>query len=158
MRATRVTQHINAPRDAVYRVLIDPNAIALWKVPTGMRGHVHAFDARVGGTLRVSLTYDEPTNTGKTTAHTDTYQGRFVELVPNQRIVEIDEFETDDPDLSGEMKITIELADENGGTLVRGTHEGLPPGVSIADNEMGWRMALAKLARLVETPPPPAQP
>jgi uncharacterized protein YndB with AHSA1/START domain len=149
MRVTRVSQHINAPPDAVYRALIDPKAIAIWKVPTGMKCHVHAFDPRVGGKLRVSLTY-ELSGTGKTTAHTDTYHGRFVELVPSKRVIEIDEFETQDPALRGEMKITIELADKESGTDVIGIHEGLPPGVAIEDNEMGWRMALAKLASLVE--------
>ncbi len=67
----------------VYRALLDARAVATWKVPTGMPSHVHAFDAREGGCFRVSLTYDEPTGTGKTTAHTDTYHGHFVKLVPN---------------------------------------------------------------------------
>jgi hypothetical protein len=58
---------------------------------------VHAFEAREGGEIRVSLTYDEPTGAGKTNAHTDTYHGRFVELVPNKRVVEVVEFETADP-------------------------------------------------------------
>ena len=70
-----------------------------------MTSHVHAFDAREGGCFRVSLTYDEPTGTGKTTAHTDTYHGHFVKLVPNQQIVEMVEFETTDPALRGEMCI-----------------------------------------------------
>ncbi len=60
---------------------------------------VHAFDAREGGTFRISLTYDASTGAGKTTAHTDTYRGRFVKLVPNEQVVEVDEFETDDPAL-----------------------------------------------------------
>jgi uncharacterized protein YndB with AHSA1/START domain len=81
-----------------------------------MRCYVHAFDPHVGGRFRVSLTYDEPKAVGKTTAHTETYHGRFVELVPNQRVTEIDEFETENPALRGEMKITIELADKDGGT------------------------------------------
>jgi uncharacterized protein YndB with AHSA1/START domain len=149
---TRVRQFINAPREKVYRVLIDANAVAIWKVPTGMTCHVHAFDARVGGKFRVSLTYDAPTAVGKTTAQTDTYCGRFVELVPNERVVEIDEFETTNPALRGEMKVTIELADKDGGTEVVGTHEGLPVGVSVEDNEAGWRMALGKLALLATTP------
>jgi uncharacterized protein YndB with AHSA1/START domain len=151
MRVTRVTQHINAPREMIYRALVDPHAIAVWKVPVGMTCHVHAFDARVGGEFRISLTYDAPTGGGKTTAHTDTYHGRFVELVPNKRVVEIDEFETEDPALCGEMKITIELVDKAGGTEVVGVHEGLPPGVSAVDNELGWRMALEKLASFVTT-------
>jgi len=87
---------------------------------------------------------------GKTTAHTDTYRGRFVKLVPNELVIEADEFETADPTLRGEMTITITLADANGGTDLVAVHDGLPSGVSIADNETGWREALARLATLVE--------
>jgi len=150
MSSTRISQHIGAPRASVYRALLDPRAVATWKVPAGMTCHVHAFDAREGGSFRISLTYDEPTGTGKTTAHTDTYRGRFAKLVPNERVVEVDEFETEDPALRGEMTITITLADADGGTNLLAVHDGLPPGVSSADNETGWRMALAKLAAFVE--------
>jgi uncharacterized protein YndB with AHSA1/START domain len=115
-----------------------------------MTSHVHAFDAREGGCFRVSLTYDEPTGTGKTTAHTDTYHGHFVKLVPNEQVVEMVEFETTDPALRGEMTITITLADADGGTDIVAVHDGLPRGVPTADNEAGWREALAKLAALVE--------
>ncbi len=141
---------MNAPREIVYSALVDANAIAKWKVPTGMTCHVHEFDAREGGSLRISLTYNAPTGVGKTTAHTDTYHSRFVKLVPNEQVVEVDEFEMADPTLRGEMTITITLTDADGGTDVLAVHDGLPPGVSTADNETGWRMALAKLAALVE--------
>lgn len=150
MSATRIIRHIRAPRARVYRALLDPHAVARWKVPDGMTCRVHAFEAREGGAFRISLTYDEPTGTGKTTSHTDTYHGRFVTLVPNEQVVEVDEFETTDPAMAGEMTVTITLADADGGTELVATHEGLPPGVSAADNETGWRMALAKLAALVE--------
>lgn len=149
-RSTRVQQYINAPRELVYRVLLDAEAVAAWKVPDEMTCHVHTFDPREGGAFRISLTYNAQSGVGKTAAHTDTYHGRFVELVPNERIVEIDEFETADPALQGEMRITITLSGKDGGTNVVGVHEALPPGVSIADNEAGWRMALGKLAALVE--------
>jgi uncharacterized protein YndB with AHSA1/START domain len=142
---------VNAPRANVYRALLDARAVATWKVPTGMTIHVHEFDAREGGSFRISLTYDELTGTGKTTAHTDTYHGRFVKLVMNEQVVEVVEFETTDPALQGEMKITISLADaEGGGTDDLAVHDGLPPGVPLADNDAGWREALAKLAALVE--------
>ena len=150
MSTTRITRHIAAPRAAVYRALLDADAIAAWRVPEGMTARVHAFEPRVGGAIRVSLTYDAPTTAGKTTSHTDTYRGHFVELVPDERFVEVDEFETDDPALGGPMTITITLADANGGTDLVAVHEGLPSGVSEADNETGWRMALDKLAALVE--------
>jgi len=150
MSSTRVRRHVNAPRAMVYRALLDARAIAKWKVPDGMTCRVHEFDAREGGSFRISLTYDKPTATGKTASHTDTYHGRFVRLVPNKEIVEVDEFETTDPALRGEMTITYTLTDADGGTDVLGVHDGLPPGVSTADNETGWQMALAKLAALVE--------
>ncbi len=115
-----------------------------------MTSHVHAFDAREGGSFRISLTYDAQTGTGKTTAHTDTYHGRFVKLVADEQVVEVVEFETRDPALRGEMTITTTLADADGGTNVLVVCEGLPRGVPTADNETGTRMALAKLAAFVE--------
>src|SRR6266508_1838630 len=127
--STRLSQHVNAPRAQVYRALLDARAVATWMVPNGMTSHVHAFDGREGGSFRISLTYDEPTGAGKTTAHTDTFHGRFVRLVPNEQVVEVVEFETPDPALRGEMTITIALADADGGTEVRAVHDGLPPGV-----------------------------
>ncbi|KWF12652.1 SRPBCC family protein [Burkholderia pseudomultivorans] len=159
--STRISRHVNAPRERVYRALLDPHAVEQWKVPDGMTCRVHAYDAREGGALRVSLTYEAPAagdpaaadsaaGVGKTASHTDTYHGRFVTLVPDERIVEIDVFETDDPMLRGAMTITITLSDEDGGTRVDATHDGVPPGVPAADNETGWRMALARLAALVE--------
>ena len=150
MTSTRISRRVNAPRAVVYGAFLDARAVATWMVPTGMTSHVHAFEGRQGGRFRISLTYDAPTGVGKTSAHTDTYHGRFVKLVPNERIVEVVEFETADPALRGEMTITITLADADGGTEVLAVHEGLPPGVPTADNETGWRETLAKLAALVE--------
>jgi uncharacterized protein YndB with AHSA1/START domain len=151
MRSTRVRRHVDAPRATVYRLLLDASAIAKWKVPDGMTAEVHAFEAREDGAIHVSLTYDAPTTTGKTAEHTDSYRGRFVRLVPNEMVVEADEFETGDAALRGEMLSTITLADApGGGTDVVGVHEKVPPGVSLEDNETGWRMALDKLAALAE--------
>ena len=150
MSTTRISRHVNAPRETVYRALLDAHAVEQWMVPTGMTSHVHAFDAREGGSFRISLTYDAPTGTGKTTAHTDTYHGRFVKLVPNEQVVEVVEFETADPALRGEMTITITLAEADGGTELSRRARGLPPGVAPADNETGWQSSLAKLAALVE--------
>jgi uncharacterized protein YndB with AHSA1/START domain len=150
MGSTRVSRHLKAPRARVYRALVEADAVAAWMVPTGMTSHVHAFEGREGGTFRISLTYDAATGVGKTSAHTDTYQGRFVELVPNERVVQVVEFETTDSALRGEMTITFTLADADGGTELLAVHDGLPDGVPSADNEMGWRSSLAKLATLVE--------
>lgn len=150
MYSTQVSQLVKAPRSAVYRALLDPAAVAKWRVPTGMSGHVHEFDAREGGSLRVSLTYEAPDNTGKSTAHTDTYHGQFVKIVPDQQVVEVVEFETDDPALRGAMTMTTTLTDVDGGTEVVVVHDGIPDAIPAEDNETGTRIALANLARLVE--------
>jgi uncharacterized protein YndB with AHSA1/START domain len=150
MSSTTVHRHINAPRAKVYRALLDAKAVAIWMVPTGISSQVHEFDPHQGGSFRISLTYDAPTATGKTTAHTDTHHGRFVKLVANERVVEIIEFETTEASLQGEMMVTITLSDADGGTAILAVHDGLPPGVSVADNEIGWNSSLGKLAALVE--------
>ena len=153
MQTTHVTRHIHASCSAVYQALLDPQAIPHWKVPDGMTCHIHSFAATEGGTFRISLTYDAPTSAGKSTAQTDTYHGRFAKLVPDEQIVEIDQCETDDPSMQGEMTITYTLTDAaNAGTDLHALHEGLPDGVSPADNELGWQMSLSKLAALVEKP------
>lgn len=150
MYTTRVSRHISAPRSVVYGALLDAHAVARWRVPTGMTSQVHEFDARDGGTFRISLTYGAPTGTGKTSAHTDTYHGHFVTMVPNQQVVEVLEFETTDPELQGEMTITTTLAATGEGTDILIVHEGIPDRVPVADNEAGTRMALDNLAALVE--------
>ncbi|GAA0963011.1 SRPBCC family protein [Virgisporangium aurantiacum] len=150
MSSTRVSRHVRAPRPAVYRALLDADAVARWRVPDGMTSHVHEFDAREGGSFRVSLTYDTPDSSGKSTAHTDTYHGHFVTLVPDERVIEVIEFETTDPGFAGVMTMTTTLTDADGGTDIVVVHEGVPAGVSAADNETGTRMALDSLAALVE--------
>lgn len=115
-----------------------------------MTSRVHEFDPREGGRFRISLTYADPTRAGKTTAQTDSYHGHFKKLTTNEEVTEVIEFETEDPGLRGKMVITTMLAAAGGGTDVVVLHEGIPDGVSTSDNENGTRMALAKLAALVE--------
>jgi uncharacterized protein YndB with AHSA1/START domain len=147
---TRLSRHIRAPRSRVYRALLDAEAVQQWMVPDSMTSDIHSFDAREGGTFRITLHYDAPTTAGKTTAQTDSFHGRFVKLVPDTEVVEVVEFETDDPTMQGEMTITYLLDDADDGTDITGVHEHLPPGVSPDDNELGWSMSMDKLAALVE--------
>src|SRR3954451_23249011 len=152
MGSTVVTRRIDASRARVYAALLDAKAVIRWKFPAGMMCVVHAFEPRVGGAIHVSLTYEDPAARGKTTAATDTYHGHFTELVHDERVVEVDEFETDDPRLQGAMRITIELVDiGDGGTELRARHEHLPPVICAADNEAGWSSALDRLAALLES-------
>jgi uncharacterized protein YndB with AHSA1/START domain len=134
-----------APRDSAYRALTEPALIARWRFPEGMRSTVE----EVGDGFRVTLTYDAPDARGKSTAHSDTYRARFTRVVPGELVVEVDEFETDDPDLRGEMTMTVTLRDADGGTELTAVHEGVPAGIPPEQNELGWRMALARLAALL---------
>jgi uncharacterized protein YndB with AHSA1/START domain len=150
MYSTRVLQHVNAPRSAVYRALLDPDAIARWRVPDGMTSEVHEFEATEGGAFRVSLTYDDPGSVGKTEARTDTYHGRFIRLIPDEQVVEEFAFESGAAQLRAPMTMTTTLTDAEGGTDVLIVHENIPDTIPAGDNETGTRMALANLARLVE--------
>jgi uncharacterized protein YndB with AHSA1/START domain len=147
--STELTVQMAAPPRAVYRALLDATAVARWRVPDNMTAEVHEWEPREGGRFRVSLTYrgDEA---GKSGAHTDTYAGRFVELVPDTRVVEVTAFESDDPAMQGEMTMTTTITATAGGSAVTMRHDGVPDAVDAHDNELGTRMALEKLAALVE--------
>jgi uncharacterized protein YndB with AHSA1/START domain len=100
----------------------------------------------------MSLTYQDPAQSpgGKTTEDTDTFQGRFAELVPDETIVWVVEFESPDPAFAGAMRVTFSLADAEGGTEVVVSCEDIPGGVRLEDNEMGCRSSLENLAALLE--------
>lgn len=150
MRSTRSCRRINARRADVYQALLDPDAVARWRVPNGMSAVVHEFDPQENGRFRVTLTYDTIEGTGKSTARGDTYRGRFVELVPDRSVRELVEFETDDPQFAGEMTIDWVLSGKGDGTDLIVVFDGIPPGVALADNELGTAMSLDKLAKLLE--------
>lgn len=151
-RSTRVSRLIKAPREVVYRAFLEPDAVASWLPPDGMKGQVHVLEPRVGGKFRVSLTYLNPEESlgGKTSADTDTTQGRFVELIPKEKIVWMTEFESEQPEFAGEMKIIWSLADADGGTEVTVVCEDIPVGIRLEDNELGSKLSLQKLAAFVE--------
>ncbi len=148
---TRVTRIVKAPREAVYLAFLDPDALAAWLPPAGMSGHMHRFEPRAGGKLRMSLRYRDPKDSpGKTSADTDTFLGRFAELIPHEKIVWIVEFEPANPAFAGEMTITTTLADADGGTEIAMTCDNIPKGIRPEDNAMGCRSSLRNLAALLE--------
>ena len=110
MNTTRLTRHIRAPRERAYRALLDAEAVQQWMVPDQLTSRIHSFEAREGGTFRISLTYDSPTAAGKTSPQTDSFHGRFVRLVPDTQVVQAVEFESKDPAMAGEMRITYTLS------------------------------------------------
>lgn len=150
--ATSVSRIIKAPRRTLYQAFMDPQALVKWLPPQGMRGHVDAFDARQGGAYRMALTYEERDHAvrGKTTEHSDVVQGQFVELVPDERIVQRVEFETTDPAFAGAMTMTWRFADVPGGTEVTVLCENAPEGIRPGDQELGMRSSLENLTAFAE--------
>lgn len=152
--STRVTRLINAPREDVYRAFLDRDAVAMWQHPDDMSMRIHSFEPREGGAFRISLTYEDPATSpgGKTSETTDTYHGQFTRLVPYTTIAQVVEFESAKEEFAGQMRITVTLVDVEGGTDVTYRCDDIPPGVRPEDNEIGCRMALGKLAALLESP------
>ena len=149
---TRTSKVIKAAPGALYRAFMDPAALALWLPPGEMTGKIHSFDARVGGEYRMSLFYppDEQVFHGKTAELEDTVRARFIELVPEKRIVEAITFVSDDPALSGEMTFEATFEAVDGGTEVTIVCANIPPGIRPEDNDAGARLSLEQLARYIE--------
>jgi uncharacterized protein YndB with AHSA1/START domain len=149
---THVSRIIKASRQAIYQAFLDPAALVMWLPPAGMTGHVHEFDPRQGGAFRMSLTYLGPDHVtrGKTLEHIDVFRGRFLELIPNQRIVQLIEFESDDPLFAGPMTITWTLVDVPDGTQATVLCENEPAGIRPDDHAAGMRSSLANLAAFTE--------
>lgn len=127
---------------------MDPQALVSWLPPKGMKARVEAFQPREGGSFRIVLTYNQPDHSapGKTSEHSDVVCGRFLELVPNERIVQLVEFESKDPAFAGHMKMTWIFTAAPEGTKVTIRCENVPPGIRQEDHEDGFRSTLANLA------------
>ena len=143
---------IKASRHVLYAAFMDPDALLAWLPPAGMKGAIRAFDSRQGGGYLMTLTYLDPAaaGRGKTTADTDLVNVRFVELIPDEKIVQRGDFVTDDPAFTGEMTITWTFTDAAGGTEVVVVAENAPVGVSPDDHAAGMRSSLDNLAAFVE--------
>ena len=137
----RLHRVLTAPPEKVYRAFIDPDAMARWLPPHGFTGKVHEMDARVGGSYRMSFT-------NFTTGKSQSFGGTYRELVPNERIVHTDVF--DDPNLPGEMLVTVELRKVVVGTDVSILQEGIPDVIPAEACYLGWQESLTLLAKLVE--------
>jgi len=151
-RVDSASRIIKASPQAIYRALTDPQALATWRAPEGMKGEMLAFDAREGGLYRMSLTYTGagPEIRGKTSENADVFEGRFLEFVPDRRVVEVVEFESDDPAFAGAMTITTALAEVPGGTEVTIRCENVPDGIRPEDHQEGLASSLANLAAFTE--------
>ena len=150
-RTDSASRVVAASPERVYAVFVDPDALLAWLPPDGMSGRFDRFDARPGGSYRLTLTYaDASAGAGKATADSDVVDARFVDLVPGVRVVQAVDFVSDDPAYAGTMIMSWELAATGSGTRVEIRAEGVPDGISAEDHAAGLASSLANLAAYVE--------
>jgi uncharacterized protein YndB with AHSA1/START domain len=127
--------------EKVYRAFLEPDAVAKWLPPNGFTCTVHQLDAKTGGSFRMSFR-------NFTTGSGHTFGGRYLELVPNERLQYTDTFE--DPNLPGEVRVTVTLKKVSVGTEVSIVQENLPDAIPVEACYLGWQESLRNLAKLVE--------
>ena len=137
----RLHRVIPVKPEKIYRAFVEPDAIASWLPPFGFICTVHEMDAKVGGGHRMSFR-------NFTTGHSHSFGGKYLELVPGERLVYTDSF--DDPNLQGEMKVTVSLKAVSVGTEINIVQEGIPDLIPTEACYLGWQESLFKLSRLVE--------
>ena len=140
-RTIRLHRVIRCTPERLYRAFLDPDAMAKWLPPNGFTGKVHEMDARVGGTYRMSFT-------NFTTGDSHAFGGKYLDLVPNERLRYTDVF--DDPALPGTMQTIVTLRAVSCGTELNVTQEGIPEMIPLESCYLGWQDSLTLLAKLVE--------
>ena len=137
----RLHRVLRSTPQKTYKAFLEPDAMAKWLPPNGFTGKVHQMDARVGGSYKMSFT-------NFTTGGSHSFGGQYLELTPNERIRHTDKF--DDPNLPGEMQVTITFKKVVVGTEVNITQEGIPDVIPPEACYLGWQESLVLLAKLVE--------
>ena len=132
---------LRATPEKIYRAFLDSDAMTKWLPPNGFTGKVHHLDAKVGGTYQMSFT-------NFTTGKSHSFGGKYIELTPNERIRHTDSF--DDPNLPGEMQVTITLKKVSCGTELNIVQDGVPAVIPLEACYLGWQESLILLAKLVE--------
>lgn len=137
----RLHRVLRTSPEKIYRAFLDADAKAKWLPPNGFTAKVHHLDANVGGTFKMSFT-------NFTTGKSHSFGGKYIELTPHERIRYTDKF--DDPNLPGEMQVTITLRKVVCGTELNIVQEGVPSVIPAEACYLGWQESLAQLANLVE--------
>jgi uncharacterized protein YndB with AHSA1/START domain len=132
---------LRATPERLYRAFTDPDAMVKWLPPNGFTCRVHHMDARVGGSYKMSFK-------NFTTGESHSFGGKYLELVPNQRLRYTDQF--DDPNLPGEMQTTVTITAVAVGVELHVVQEGIPEAIPAEACYLGWQESLALLAKLVE--------
>lgn len=143
---------MNAPLSRVFQSLVDREALETWLPPDGMTGRFERFDPRPGGSYRLVLTYADPsTSPGKSSADSDVVDVRYLDIVPNERVVQAVDFVADAPEFAGTMTMTWTVREAAGGIWVEITADDVPDGISARDHAAGLASSLENLARFVES-------
>jgi uncharacterized protein YndB with AHSA1/START domain len=137
----RLHRVLRATPERVYRAFLDPDAMVKWLPPNGFTGKVHEMDAKVGGRHKMAFT-------NFTTGKSHSFGGTYLELAPNERIRYTDKF--DDPNMPGEMEVTVTLTKVMCGTELQVVQEGVPDMIPPEMCYLGWQESLLLLAKLVE--------
>ena len=137
----RLHRVLRATPERVYRAFLDGDAMLKWLPPNGFTGKVHHVDARVGGTYKMSFT-------NFTSGKSHSFGGEYLELVPDERLRWTDRF--DDPNLAGQMTVTVSLKKVSVGTEVNIVQQGIPDAIPAEACVLGWQESLTLLAKLVE--------
>jgi uncharacterized protein YndB with AHSA1/START domain len=142
---------IAATPEKVFAALVDADALSSWLPPSGMNGRFEHFDARPGGSYRLILTYSDRSRArGKATDNSDIVEARFVDIVPNARVVQAIDFVSNDPAFAGTMTMTWEVVPVGESTRVEIRAENVPTGISAEDHAVGLNSSLAHLAEYAE--------
>ena len=137
----RLHRVVRSTPEKIYRAFLDADAMSKWLPPNGFTGKVHHIDAKVGGTFNMSFT-------NFTTGKSHSFGGNYLELVPHERLRYTDKF--DDPNLPGEMHVTVTLKKVSCGTEVNIVQEGVPAVIPAEACYLGWQESLSQLTLLVE--------
>jgi uncharacterized protein YndB with AHSA1/START domain len=137
----RLHRVLRSTPERIYRAFLDADAMVKWLPPHGFTGKVHQLDAKVGGAYKMSFT-------NFTTGHSHSFGGKYLELVPNERIRHTDKF--DDPNLAGEMQTSVSLKRVSCGTELSVVQEGIPSAIPVEACHLGWQESLTLLPQLVE--------
>jgi uncharacterized protein YndB with AHSA1/START domain len=137
----RLHRIIRTSPQRVYRAFLDAEAMAKWLPPNGFTGKIHQMDARVGGRFKMSFT-------NLTSGKSHSFGGEFLELVPHERLRYTDVF--DDPNLPGQILVTVTLKQVSVGTELTIVQEGIPDVIPVEARYLGWQESLVLLAKLVE--------
>jgi len=137
----RLHRVLQATPERVYRAFLDPDAMVKWLPPNGFTGKVHHMDAHIGGSYKMSFK-------NFTTGESHSFGGKFLELVPNERLRYTDRF--DDPNLPGEMQTTVTIKQVSVGVELNVVQEGIPEAIPAEACYLGWQESLTLLTQLVE--------